>query len=107
MASIVKSTRNKKRGRPIGSGLHSNPAHKSTVPARISPELWEYVQSEKSVNETISDTIFRLIRQARHDKIKARKNVDALQVQLREHLPEIESLTRYEFPLLNELCVIN
>lgn len=105
MASIVKTT-HRKRGRPIGSGLHQNPDHKSTVPARLSPELWKFVQSQRSRNETISDTIFRLIRKGNHERIKLIKKWDALKVQLREHLQDIELLTGYEFPVINELCEI-
>lgn len=93
----------KHRGRPKGSGTLTKPEYKSTKPARISPELWIFLQSQRQEGETMSQTIFRLIRQANHKSINAQKKVDALQ----ERLQEVKALCQYEIPLLNDYCEAN
>jgi hypothetical protein len=74
--------RDQRRGRPIGSGHLKKPEHKSSIPTRITPELRDFLESERTANETMADTIFRLIRQTRQEKIVLRKKVDALQERL-------------------------
>jgi hypothetical protein len=86
----------KQRGRPKGSGRLVKPEHKSTKPARITPELHDFILSERWDGETLSDTIFRLIRQARHKTIQERKKVDALL----EHLEELRPLLQCSLPIL-------
>jgi hypothetical protein len=67
------------RGRPKGSGKIKDPEEKSTIPAKISPELYNIVQAERQFNESLSDTTLRLLRESRHKYIKERKKVDALE----------------------------
>lgn len=74
--------RTSRRGRPRGSGLLKKPEHKSSISAKITPELRDFIDAERTTNETLSDTIFRLIRQARLEKISWRKKVDALEERL-------------------------
>lgn len=75
------------RGRPKGSGFIKKPENKSTIPARLSPDLWAFIQSHRRINESISDTIFRMLREANLSKIEYRKKADALE----ERLTEVES----------------
>ena len=68
----------KQRGRPKGSGHLKPPEEKSTLPAKISPELHALALSERLFNESISDTILRLLRQKSNAYIDMRKKYDAL-----------------------------
>lgn len=70
------------RGRPKGSGNLKKPEEKSSIPAKISPNLWAFIRSQRLIDETLSETIFRLIRQANHKSIDAQKKVEALEEQL-------------------------
>lgn len=58
------------------------PEYKSSIPAKITPELRELIDSEQHINETVSDTILRLIRVARQDKIAYRKKAEALEEEI-------------------------
>ena len=71
-----------KRGRPRGSGFLKKPEQKSTKQTRLSQELWDLVETERGKNETMSETILRLIRVARQNYIAARKKADALEERL-------------------------
>lgn len=76
------------RGRPQGSGNLKHPSRKSTVSAKISPELVELIEAERRLGETVSDTIMRMIRQHAYNSIAAQKKVDALE----ERLNRLDSL---------------
>lgn len=93
----------KRVGRPKGSGNLKPKDHKSTRPAKLSPELHDFVESNRRPGETISETIFRLIRENAHKNIIAQKKVDALQ----ERLEDLESQRRFAMPLLNNQGVRN
>jgi hypothetical protein len=108
MASIVpRMPRRKLRGRPKNSGTPKDPYLKSTVPFRVSQQLVDTIEPELRPNESYSDAILRLLAEKGIRIAKAQKKVEALQEQFREHLLEIESLTQYEYPVLNNLCIIN
>lgn len=70
------------RGRPKNSGVLKHPDDKSTHPAKLSPELIELVRSERRHNESVSDTIIRLIRHKVRQLNTERKKVDALSERL-------------------------
>ena len=70
------------RGRPRGSGLIKKPEKKSTIPAKLTPELWALIQSQRQLNESLSETISRMLREANHSKIEMRKKADALEERL-------------------------
>lgn len=72
------------RGRPRGSGFIKKPEDKSTIPAKLSQNLWAFLQAQRKMDETLSETIFRLIRQANHDRNAAIKKVDALEKRLQQ-----------------------
>lgn len=68
-------------GRPRGGRL-KKPEERSTRQVRITLELWNFIEANKWVNETQSDAIFRMIRQANHERNQAQKKVDALEERL-------------------------
>jgi hypothetical protein len=72
----------KLRGRPKGSGNLKKPENKCTKSAKLSPELWDFIQSQRLENESLSQTIFRLIRGANHERNKLLKKVAALEDEL-------------------------
>lgn len=72
------------KGRPKGSGFIKKPEDRSTIPAKLSQNLWAFLQSQRKIDETLSETIFRLIRTANHDRNAALKKVDALEKRLQE-----------------------
>lgn len=93
----------KRIGRPKGSGNLKHPDHKSTKPAKLSPELYEIIDSEVRHGETISETILRLIRSNAQQHMNARKKVDALQ----ERLQTLEAQRRSVVLLLNNEGIAN
>ena len=80
----VKSRHSGLRGRPKGSGFIKKPEDKSTIPAKLSQNLWAFLQAQRRMDESLSETIFRLIRQANHDRNTALKKVDALERRLQQ-----------------------
>jgi hypothetical protein len=108
MASIVpRMPRRKLRGRPKNSGTPKDPYTKATVPWRVSQQLVDTIEPELRPNESFSDATLRLLREKGIRIAKLQKKLDALQDQLREHVPEIECLTGYDFPVLRMLCIAN
>ena len=74
----------KRRGRPVTR----TPNQKATIPARLSLECWDFVKSQqdKKFDDSISDTIMRLIRTANMKSVKLRKKVDALEEERQHYL---------------------
>jgi predicted CopG family antitoxin len=70
------------RGRPRSTAIPKPPEEKSTVSMRVSPELYEMIQSERRFNESYSDTIVRLLKQKSEKYVAAQKKADALEKRL-------------------------
>jgi predicted CopG family antitoxin len=92
MALPISNLPRKLRGRPRNSGTLKDPERKATISTKLSKEVIDIVELQRANNESISDTILRLIKHHHAKRSEAEWNLEKTKDELKEARKKVEGL---------------